>query len=91
MIFSFEKNFKTKNLKSLINPNIASPCYLSESLPLLCNLMTTNGFQQLAFIKVLSTLPSVDMLQLVRNMQQAITIRVVEFGDDDEECGSLIL
>ena len=47
--------------------------------------MTTNGFEQLAFIKVLSTLPSVDMLQLVRNMQQAITIRVVEFGDDDEE------
>ena len=40
---------------------------------------------KLSFIKVLSTLPTVDMLQLVRNMQQAITIRVVEFGDDDEE------
>ena len=40
---------------------------------------------KLSFIRVLSTLPTVDMLQLVRNMQQAITIRVVEFGDDDEE------
>lgn len=40
---------------------------------------------KLSLIRVLSTLPTVDMLQLVRNMQQAITIRVVEFGDDDEE------
>ena len=36
------------------------------------------------FIRILAQLPEVDMLCLVRNMQQAITIRVVEFGDDDE-------
>merc|ERR1711892_240749 len=72
---------------SLLNPSIASPCYLSTTLPALCRLIvhvSAEGNQRLEFIKILAMLPSVDMLQLVRNMQQAITIRVVEFGDDDE-------
>ena len=39
-------------------------------------------FQQLDFVELFSKIPVPDLLQIVKNIQQAITIRCIEFDED---------
>ena len=41
-------------------------------------------FQQLDFVELFSKIPVPDLLQIVKNIQQAITIRCIEFDENVE-------
>jgi len=85
---------------TLVNPSIASPCYLQESLPNLCSkihlICTKSSLKQVDFVELFSKIPSPDLLQIVKNIQQAITIRCIEFDEDvqvhqDEQIADLVV
>ncbi|CAG5108585.1 Oidioi.mRNA.OKI2018_I69.chr1.g3865.t1.cds [Oikopleura dioica] len=76
---------------TFVNPHIASPAYLENALPELCETLTDNipvaleseeNCEESKLVKAFAKLNSQDLLQIVQNLQQAITIRCVEIDTD---------
>lgn len=64
---------------TLVNPHIASPAYLEASLPSLCNELIEIPLEaEIGLVRAFSKLDSQDLIQIVQNLQQAITIRCLE-------------
>jgi len=85
---------------TLVNPSVASPCYLLDALPNICSsihqICSDSQLQQLDFVELFSKIPVPDLLQIVKNIQQAITIRCIEFDEDvqvheDEQIADLVV
>ena len=69
-------NFQLAMVMTLINPHIASPSYLESAFIGLCRLLAgTSEDEQVKYVKILAGLAGHDLLQMVRNIQQSITIR----------------
>ena len=69
-------NFQLAMVMTLINQHIASPSYLESAFIGLCRLLAgTSEDEQVKYVKILAGLAGHDLLQMVRNIQQSITIR----------------
>jgi hypothetical protein len=80
----------------LINPHIASPSYLDAAFIGMCRyLAELTPAEDVEMVKVLSVLSSQDLLQIVRNVQQYLTIRTLEIDEnvdihEDEKISCLV-
>jgi len=89
-------NFQLAMVMTLINQHIASPSYLESAFIGLCRLLAgTSEDEQVKYVKILAGLAGHDLLQMVRNIQQSITIRCLEIEEDvevheDEQIGSFV-
>lgn len=81
---------------TLMNPHIASPSYLDSAFIGICRVLSEiNEKEQIEMVKILSKLSSQDLLQIVRNVQQSLTIRCLEIDEsievhEDERIGCLV-
>jgi len=67
---------------TLVNPHIASPSYLDSAFIGICRVISElTEADQIDMVKILSRLSCQDLLQIVRNVQQSITIRCLEMDE----------
>ncbi|CBY15525.1 unnamed protein product [Oikopleura dioica] len=78
---------------TFVNPHIASPSYLEDALPELCESLTQTvpvsiendqNCNESQLVRAFAKLNSQDLLQIVQNLQQAITIRCLEIDTSRE-------
>ena len=71
-------NFQLALVMTLINPHIASPAYLDSAFIGLCRLLSEiSEDDQISYVTILAGLAGHDLLHMVRNIQQSITIRYI--------------
>lgn len=81
---------------TLVNPHIASPSYLDSAFIGICRICAElNEPGQIHIVKILSRLAPSDLLQIVRNVQQSLTIRCLEIDEgvdvhEDERIGVFV-